>query len=263
VGISRGIFRLQLRGLLGAAKEIRVGIVARFGERIGGDERHGPLVFLLMIATMVTGLVDAISYLELGHVFVANMTGNVIFLGLAVADAHEFSVPASFAAMAAFMVGALGGGRLGAAAGRHRGRLLAIAVVINIGLVGAALIAALVLPRDGLPFRYALIVLLAVAMGLQNAVARRLAVPDMTTTVLTLTLTGLAADSTLAGGKNPQPSRRVMATLTMFAGAAIGAILIFKSGVASVLALALVLLVVAAVAASKASSSSAPWTVGP
>jgi uncharacterized membrane protein YoaK (UPF0700 family) len=136
-------------------------------------------------------------------------------------------------------------------------------VVINIGLVGAALIAALVLPRDGLPFRYALIVLLAVAMGLQNAVARRLAVPDMTTTVLTLTLTGLAADSTLAGGKNPQPSRRVMATLTMFAGAAIGAILIFNSGVASVLALALVLLVVAAVAASKASSSSAPWTVGP
>ncbi len=237
-------------------------MLARLGETAGGDERHGPLVVLLMIATMVTGLVDAISYLELGHVFVANMTGNVIFLGLAVADAHEFSVPASLAAMTAFMAGALAGGRLGAVAGKHRARLLAIATTANIVLIGAALAVALVIPRDGVPYRYALIVLLALAMGLQNAVARRLAVPDMTTTVLTLTLTGLAADSTLAGGKNPQPRRRLMATLTMFAGAAIGAILIFKSGTASVLALALVLLVVTAIAACKASSSSAPWTAG-
>ena len=236
----------------------------RFVEVItgGNDERHGPLVTLLMIATMVTGLVDAISYLELGHVFVANMTGNVIFLGLAVADAQEFSVPASLAAMAAFLTGALAGGRLGAMAGKHRARLLAIGTVVNIGLIGAALAVSLAMPRDSDVFRYALIVLLALAMGLQNAIARRLAVPDMTTTVLTLTLTGLAADSTLAGGKNPGTGRRVMATVTMFLGAAIGAVLIFKSGASAVLAVALMLLVVTAVVACRASSSSAAWTVG-
>ncbi|MDB5808367.1 MAG: hypothetical protein JWN94_489 [Betaproteobacteria bacterium] len=224
------------------------------------DERQGPLVVLLMIETMVTGLVDAISYLELGHVFVANMTGNVVFLGLAVADTQEFSVAASLAAMAAFLVGALAGGRLGVTAGQHRARLLAISTIVNISLLSIALAAELLVPRDGFLYLYALIVLLAVAMGMQNAVARRLAVPDMTTTVLTLTLTGIAADSALAGGKNPHPGRRVSAALVMFFGAAIGALLIFKSGIASVLMLAIFLLFVTALAACRAASSTAAWT---
>src|SRR5712675_1522169 len=68
---------------------------------------------------------------------------------------------------------------------------------------------------------------LARAMGLQNATARRLGVPDLTTTVLTLTLTGLAADSTLAGGKSPRPGRRLVATASMLLGAAVGAFLLF------------------------------------
>jgi len=102
------------------------------------SDRFGPLPPLLIAMTVVTGLVDAFSYLVLGHVFVANMTGNVIFLGLAVADAQEFSVPASLVAMGAFMSGALAGGRLGAVAGRHRARLLAIGTLVNIGLIGAA-----------------------------------------------------------------------------------------------------------------------------
>ena len=73
---------------------------------------------------------------------------------------------------------------------------------------------------------YAVIVLTAVAMGLRNATVRRLAFPDLTTTVLTLTLTGLAADSSLAGGNNPRPLRRIFLVVAMFAGAAIGAILL-------------------------------------
>jgi hypothetical protein len=67
--------------------------------------------------------------------------------------------------------------------------------------------------------RYALIVPLAVAMGIQNATARRLAVPDLTTTVLTLTLTGIAADSRLAGGTGGHPARRLIAVTPMFTGA--------------------------------------------
>ena len=60
-------------------------------------------------------------------------------------------------------------------------------------------------------------------MGLRNAIVRKLAVPDLTTTVLTLTITGLAADSSLAGGENPRWQRRVAAILAMICGAFAGA----------------------------------------
>jgi uncharacterized membrane protein YoaK (UPF0700 family) len=240
-------------------------IVSRTADAVSWrDERHGPLPALLLVLTMVTGLVDAVSYLSLGHVFVANMTGNVVFLGFAVADAQDFSIPASLLAIAGFLAGALAGGRLGSSAGHHRGRLLAIATYIQIALLGAALIVStLALVPEGNAVRYALIVLLALAMGLQNATARRLGVPDLTTTVLTLTLTGIAADSTLAGGTNPNPGRRLVATATMFLGAAIGAVLVFHVGVSAVLALALALLVLNGIVAYRQSSSSDAWTLTP
>jgi uncharacterized membrane protein YoaK (UPF0700 family) len=140
---------------------------------------------------------------------------------------------------------------------------LAIAILVKILLVGAALvIAAAVADPDRQLVQYALIVLLAVAMGLQNATARRLTVPDLTTTVLTLTLTGLAADSTLAGGNNPRPARRLAATVTMLVGAAVGAILVLHFAVIAALALTLALLVAIGVAAYRASSSTAAWIAG-
>ena len=63
-------------------------------------------------------------------------------------------------------------------------------------------------------------------MGLRNATMRRLAVPDLTTTVLTRTLTGVAADSSVAGGDNPRIGRRVASISLMFAGAAVGTLLL-------------------------------------
>src|SRR5258705_5416066 len=152
------------------------------------DDRDRSLLPLLFVLTVVTGLVDAVSYLKLGHVFVANMTGNVVFLGFAVAGAPDFSVSASLVAIAAFLVGAVAGGRLGSSMVQDRTRFFAIAIVVKLGLVGAALVVAFAIDPNGDLFRYALIVLLALAMGLQNAAARFLAVADLTTTVLTLTL---------------------------------------------------------------------------
>ena len=52
--------------------------------------KDGPLPPLLLCLTLVTGLVDAFSYLALGHILVANMTGNVVFLGFALAGAPGF-----------------------------------------------------------------------------------------------------------------------------------------------------------------------------
>jgi len=137
--------------------------------------------------------------------------------------------------------------------GRHTGVAhgSCVALAVSVGLD----------PKDEV-FSYALIVLLALAMGLQNATARRLGVPDLTTTVLTLTLTGIAADSSLAGGKNSHPARRLVATITMFLGATIGALLIFHVGVSAVLVLTLALLVINGFVTYRVSSSSEPWTAG-
>ena len=92
------------------------------------DALHGPLTLLLIVLTVVTGIVDAVSYLELGHVFVANMTGNIVFLGFAAAGASQHSIAPSLVAIGAFLLGALAGGRLLAGDGLglgHRWFLLA------------------------------------------------------------------------------------------------------------------------------------------
>src|SRR3954463_11719043 len=103
------------------------------------DERHGPLPLLLLVLTLVTGLIDAVSYLGLGHVFVANMTGNVVFMGFAGAGSPDFSIPASLVALGSFLAGALGGGCLATSVAGHRGKLLVRAMLLQIVLVAAAL----------------------------------------------------------------------------------------------------------------------------
>src|ERR1700742_5310239 len=86
-------------------------------------------VAALLTLTAVTGLVDAVSYLRLGHVFVANMTGNVVFLGFSVDRHSGLSASASLVAIAAFAMGALGGGRAAnALAQASAGRWLATAL---------------------------------------------------------------------------------------------------------------------------------------
>ena len=141
---------------------------------------------MMVALTVLTGVVDAVSYLKLGHVFVANMTGNVVFLGFALAGASGLSAVASLLALAAFLLGALVGGWLGARH-VHRGRLLRAANAIQATLLLLALLAVDAPPtsRSTQGARYAIIVLLALAMGVQNAAAQRLAVPELTTTVLT------------------------------------------------------------------------------
>ncbi len=105
----------------------------------------------------------------------------------------------------------------------HCGRLLGAALAVQIAAVVAAVVVAAVAGRpDQGAARYALIVLLAFAMGVQNAAARRLAVPELTTTVLTMTLTGIAADSTIAGGGGSKLGRRSLAVIAMFVGALVG-----------------------------------------
>ena len=190
------------------------------------------LPLLLHVATAITGLIDAISYLALGHVFTANMTGNVVFLAFAVAGVPGLSLTRSLTALVAFLIGALIGGRV---ATRLSGVLTPSWITTALSLESALLLVATLAAinfRDssGSSFQlYSIIVLTACAMGIRNATVRKLAIPDLTTTVLTLTITGIAADSRFAGGTSPRWARRLLAVLLMFSGAVIGTLLLRRS----------------------------------
>jgi uncharacterized membrane protein YoaK (UPF0700 family) len=174
---------------------------------------------LLLMLTAVTGVVDAVSILSLGRVFVANMTGNVVFAGFAAVGAPGFSLSASLFALAGFLVGAAVGGLMITRSGGDGKRLLRAGVAAELVLAAVSLVLAAAsgapgvsrgtMAISGAPFGFAvtsaLAALLAVALGIQNAVARKLAVPDLTTTVLTMTLTGLGADlrAVLRGAGGP------------------------------------------------------------
>jgi uncharacterized membrane protein YoaK (UPF0700 family) len=209
-------------------------------------------VAALLTLTVVTGLVDAVSYLRLGHVFVANMTGNVVFLGFSVDPHSGLSAIASLVAIAGFALGALAGGRAAhSLAATDPGRWLATALGAEAVLLGivAALTGTGVLPFTG-HGNLITIVVLAAALGVQNSTIRHLGVPDLTTTVLTLTLTGLAADHKLAGGPGAKPHRRLGSIAAMLAGAAAGAgILLWSATAVIAIAAALVATVAAVVMA--------------
>ena len=219
------------------------------------DRAHGPLPALMLVLTVLTGVVDAVSILSLGRVFVANMTGNVVFVGFALAGAAGFSLAPSLSALGGFLVGAAVGGAAADRLGSHRGRLLAVVAAGELALVIAALLAAAVAGPDfGQASKVSIAALLALAMGGQNAAVRQLRVYDLTTTVLTMTLTGIAAD--LRERDRFAITRRVLAVTAMLAGALAGALLVLE--VSSVAALGLAAALLATVVAGAAAGSRAP-----
>jgi len=201
-----------------------------------------PLPWLLLLLSVTTGLVDAISVLGLGKVFTANMTGNIVFLGFAASGAPGFKVAPYVFAIASFMVGALIAGRVG----RHHAGLPLRRWLLTAASVEAILLwiaAGVATGFDGVTQApdssvYIIIALTGLAMGFRNATIRQLKVPDLTTTVLTLTITGLAADSSAAGGANPNWARRIGSVAAIFLGAAIGAYLVIHGGLVAPLILA-------------------------
>ncbi|GGO41505.1 YoaK family protein [Streptomyces lasiicapitis] len=195
------------------------------GPRIGN--RH-PLALVLFTLTVVSGFVDAVTFLGLGHVFAANMTGNVVVIGFAAAGAPGFSVIGSLVSLGAFLVGAALAGRLARRLhGRRRTAWVRVALVGEAVLLGTTTVLAFAGAADA---TYVLIGLLALAMGVRNGTVLRLNVPDLTTTVLTRTLAGLATESRLAGGEDTLAVRRILAAVAMVAGALPGAWLVLHHG---------------------------------
>jgi uncharacterized membrane protein YoaK (UPF0700 family) len=191
------------------------------------------IAYALLVMTAVTGLVDAVSFLSLGRVFTANMTGNILILAFATVRVPGLSIARSLTALLAFLVGAILGGRAMARANADSQiRFAAQAFLLEVAFLFAASFCGIGYRGDLLedsfqPF--ALIALTALAMGTRNAAVRKLAIPDLTTTVLTLTITGIGADSSLANGNNPRLVRRVESVVAMFLGAALGAVILHYS----------------------------------
>ena len=181
-------------------------------------------VVALLLLTFATGLVDAISVLVLGHVFVANMTGNVIFLGFWFVPHSGVDMTAGVVAFISFLIGTVIGGRfarhldyevrrwLTAALGTEVVLLTVLAILAGTGVVSYHDNGKLILIGG-----------LAITFGAQNAAARQFGVQELSTTVLTSTIVGIGVDSRLAGGTGDREKLRYTVVLTMLAGAAVGA----------------------------------------
>ncbi|GAA4551999.1 YoaK family protein [Pseudonocardia xishanensis] len=204
------------------------------------EPRHGSLPLLLLLLTFVTGVIDAVSLLALGRIFVANMTGNVVVTGFALAGVPEFSLLTSFVALGGFLVGAAAGGFLVDRL-TTRGPLLRAAVGVEWVLLACCLTLVVLSPptTDSGP-TVAAVALAALAMGVQNAVARRIAVPDLNTSVISMSMTGLAADH--RHSTRVAAVRRLCAVTTLLLGATVGAVIVRTAGPAAALGLILALL---------------------
>jgi uncharacterized membrane protein YoaK (UPF0700 family) len=224
---------------------------------------HRMLTAALIALTVSCGVVDAVSFLALGRVFVATMTGNVIFLGFALAGEPSLSVLASLTAIGSFVAGVLAGGLLAARLGQHRGRHLGAAAAIAVVPMAAAIaLSAVASPGHA---RYGLIVLLACAMGIQVSTVRRLAVPDIPTIALTMALTGLISESRIAGGAGHNIRVRAATVLALLVGAILGGVLVLHVAVAAGIALATALVAAVAVTLLRlaARTDSSAWRAPP
>jgi uncharacterized membrane protein YoaK (UPF0700 family) len=194
------------------------------------DESPGDstgLIVVLLVMTFTTGIVDAVSYLGLGHVFTANMTGNVVLMGFRLGGASGISLVRSLIALFGFMLGAVVGGRMSRHLDPRQSRIGGLLTEAALLFIAAGISFKAGGPNDtNAGILDGVVASTAIAMGLRNAVVRKLGVADLTTTVLTLTITGLAADSALAGNSNPRWRRRCIGVVFMLAGAAAGAALL-------------------------------------
>jgi uncharacterized membrane protein YoaK (UPF0700 family) len=210
---------------------------------------------LMLALTFATGVVDAVGYLRLDQVFAGNMTGNVVILGMAATGGTGLPVLGPAVALVFFLVGAAASGRVlrTAAPGWSR---RCTGLLGGVGLVLAATALGLAVIGAGTPgARASMASSLALAMGVQAATARHLAVKDVTTVVVTSTLTGLAADSRLGAARRQGAARRAGAVALIIAGAVTGAALCRVHEGLAVVAAALVALAVSGLGHASAHSA--------
>ena len=176
-------------------------------------------VVSLLLLTFATGIVDAVSVLALGHVFVANMTGNIIFLGFWFVPHSGVDMTSAVVAFVSFVAGTVLGGRLA----RHIDSEVRLWLTVALGMEVVVLLTLSILAGAGVLNKLILTAGLAMTFGSQNATARQFGIQELSTTVLTSTIVGLGFDSRLAGGTGHREKLRYSVVVTMGAGAVVGA----------------------------------------
>jgi uncharacterized membrane protein YoaK (UPF0700 family) len=189
--------------------------------------RHpaGTHLGLMLALTFSTGIIDAVGYLGLDRVFTGNMTGNIVILGMALTGADGLPILGPVLALVGFMAGAAVAGRLlrNLAAGWSNSTTVVFVIVALVLLAAGVVMVVLGDPAE--PVLLAVTTSLGLAMGAQAGAARHIAVKDVTTVVVTSTITGLAADSVFGARVEKHPWRRRAGAIALIgAGAAIGAL---------------------------------------
>lgn len=221
-----------------------------------------PLTRTLLVLTFVTGIIDAVSFLALGQVFAAMQTGNVVFLGLGIADVSGAPVLAPLIALAAFLAGGSAAALLTRPMSPESGNGLQTAMAAEIGLlVIAAILAAIANVEPGELAAYLLIAILSVAMGLRNTIARRIGDPNLATTVLNLTLSAFTSHTPTGIASEGELVLRGAAIAAILAGAIAGALLLQVS-LATAIAAAAAVVVAAAVSGRGPRRRSTPASSG-
>ncbi|MEU4450787.1 YoaK family protein [Nocardioides sp. NPDC023903] len=192
---------------------------------VPADRMH---LWLMLVLTFTTGINDAVGYLGLDKVFTGNMTGNVVILGMALVGDTDLPVLGPALALVGFMAGAALGGRVLKADKRAWGgrttALFSLVAAVMLALAGLLFVAG---DEPSSAVMITTTTLAALAMGTQAAAARHIAVKDVTTVVVTSTITGLAADSPIGSGKasfrGGGTARRAITVLLILLGAFAGA----------------------------------------
>ncbi|MDX6234763.1 MAG: hypothetical protein QOH68_3881 [Nocardioidaceae bacterium] len=196
--------------------------------RIARFPRDGFHLSLMLALTFSTGVIDAVGYLGLDKVFTGNMTGNVVILGMALVGGSGLPVVGPLLALVGFMAGAALGGRVLKTAGPGwTGRTTALFSLVALVMLATAVLLFAMDDDFSRPVGISITTVLGAAMGAQAATARFIAVKDVTTVVVTSTITGLAADSVLGSGLSRSgaggSARRATAVILILAGAFVGA----------------------------------------
>lgn len=149
---------------------------------------------MLVMLSLAAGCVDAVGYLGLGQIFVANMTGNTVLLGLALGQAKGQAALRAVVALAGFVVGVAAGAAI-VGPGRERSAwspAVTAALVLELVVLVAFAVGWFLAEAEAAGLAvYPLIVLPSLAMGVQSAAVRRLGIPGVATTYITGTLTDL------------------------------------------------------------------------
>ena len=184
---------------------------------------------LLNALTVSSGAIDAISFLALGKVFSAFMTGNIAFLGLRVAGAAAPGAVSILVSMAAFAVGVYLSTRVvkpSEGSGMWPQR---VTVALGISLIAHAVFLVVWFASNGQPtvdVAHVLLASWALAMGMQSAAVRTLHVDGVFTTAATATIIFLVGDFTNWSPTVAERRRLAGVLVSLFVGATAGGLLL-------------------------------------